>query len=231
MRADLFVANKLNISRNKAAEMLKNGLVLINEVSKKPSDLVSIDSDCKAISDIYVSRAAYKLKGFLDEFELNISDFDCLDAGSSTGGFTQILLSKNAKSITCVDVGSDQLHSSLRNIKNIKIYENTDIRDFSQGTYDLVVSDLSFISTKIIMKDLIRLSKNYIIVLFKPQFEVGISAKRNKKGVVIDEKAINNACAEYEKEMARLGLIMLKKQISTLSGKEGNYEYFYAFRK
>ncbi|WP_267523085.1 TlyA family RNA methyltransferase [Campylobacter sp. MG1] len=231
MRADIFVSNNLKISRNKAAEMLKKGLILINDKIKKPSDDVNIDSICKVIDDIYVSRAAYKLKGFFDDFNLDISNFDCLDAGSSTGGFTQILLSKNVKSITCVDVGNNQLHISLRNIDKIKIYENTDIREFNVGTYDLVVSDLSFISTKIIMKDLIRLSKNYIIVLFKPQFEVGKNVKRNKKGVVIDEKAIKNACLEYEKEMAKLGLILEKKTISTLSGKEGNYEYFYAFRK
>lgn len=231
MRADLFVADKLNISRNKAQELLENEKVLINNEVKKASDKILQDYECKLLDEVYVSRAAYKLKGFLEEFELKISGIDCLDVGSSTGGFTQILLENNALSVTCVDVGDKQLHNSLRANLKVKVFENTDIRDFKSAPFEIVVCDLSFISARLIINDLIRLSSKYLIILFKPQFEVGINVKRSKNGVVKDEKAVLKSCEEFEKEVIRLGLILLKKSKSKLSGKDGNYEYFYAFSK
>lgn len=231
MRADLFVANELNISRNKASELLNEGKVLIDDEIKKPSANISENAKCTLLSDVYVSRAAYKLKGFLQEFELGICGEHCLDVGSSTGGFTQVLLENNARSVTCVDVGSNQLHESLRQDSRVKVYENTDIRDFNHESFRIVVCDVSFISINLIIKDLIRLSSEYLILLFKPQFEVGKAAKRSKTGVVKDEKAINKACLEFETNLARLGLRLLKKAKSNLSGKDGNYEYFYAYTK
>lgn len=230
MRADLLVANKLNISRNKAQELLKNEMVLINDLLKKPNDNVKEDDKVSLLQDFYVSRAAYKLKGFLEFFPIDIKDKSCLDVGSSTGGFTQILLLNGAKSVSCVDVGTKQLHESLIKDERIMLFENTDIKNYTQKA-QIVVCDVSFISVKKILEHLKDLFLEYLIILFKPQFELDKSIKRSKNGVIKNEKDIQKALCDFEKFYSQLALINIAKQKSLLSGKEGNYEYFFAFKK
>ena len=163
---------------------------------------------------------------------LNLAGADVLDVGSSTGGFVQILLQRGAKSITALDVGSSQLSEILRRDPRVIVRENTDIREFiSEKKFDLITCDVSFISLNLILKSLARLAKSALIVLFKPQFEVGAEAKRNKKGVLKDEKAAHAARAKFERLCAELGLATLHAGACKITGKEGNQEFFYLLKR
>lgn len=235
MRLDNYlVENKLALSRTKAQEIVKNGLVSINnKVIKKSSHKVEVEDEVEVKQhEEYVSRAAYKLKGFLDELSLDANDLVCLDIGSSTGGFAQVLLEYGAKEVSAVDVGSRQLHDILRNDERVHSYENCDIREFkSDKKFNLVVSDVAFISLLNILDAVDKLADDKIILLFKPQFEVGREVKRDKHGVVLDEKAIEIAMNKFEEECIDKGLKMIQKSPSTLTGKEGNLEYCYYYEK
>ncbi|MCR8695726.1 MULTISPECIES: 23S rRNA (cytidine-2'-O)-methyltransferase TlyA [Campylobacter] len=233
MRADLAVANSLNISRNQAAQLIYDGSVLVNSKPiNKPSQEISVDDVIEAQTQIYVSRAALKLAGFLDEIKLDLSGKIALDIGSSTGGFVQILLEKGIGQITALDVGTMQLSPNLRDDSRVIVQENTDIREFvSVDKFDIITADVSFISLLHIITHIDRLALSDIILLFKPQFEVGKSAKRTKNGVVKDEKAINKAMVKFQSECLALGWKLIKKSESKIKGKEGNIELFYYFKK
>ena len=162
----------------------------------------------------------------------NLAGADVLDVGSSTGGFVQILLQRGAKSVTALDVGSSQLSEILRRDPRVIVRENTDIREFeSEKKFDLITCDVSFISLNLILKSLARLAKSALIVLFKPQFEVGAEVKRNKKGVLKDEKAVCAARAKFERLCAELGLAVLHASACKITGKEGNREFFYLLKR
>ncbi|HEE9564057.1 TPA: TlyA family RNA methyltransferase, partial [Campylobacter jejuni subsp. jejuni] len=158
MRFDFFVSKRLNISRNKALELIENEEVLLNGKSFKasfdvknflenlkktqdlnPEDILLTDGlKLDLLSEIYVSRAALKLKNFLEENGIEIKHKNCLDIGSSTGGFVQILLENQALKITALDVGNNQLHLSLRTNEKIILHENTDLRTFkSEEKFEL----------------------------------------------------------------------------------------------
>nr|WP_315010603.1 SAM-dependent methyltransferase [uncultured Campylobacter sp.] len=163
---------------------------------------------------------------------LNLAGADVLDVGSSTGGFVQILLQRGAKSVTALDVGSSQLSEILRRDPRVIVRENTDIREFeSEKKFDLITCDVSFISLNLILKSLASLAKSALIVLFKPQFEVGAEIKRNKKGVLKDEKAVRAARAKFEQLCAELGLAVLYASACKIAGKEGNREFFYLLKR
>ncbi|WP_367275107.1 SAM-dependent methyltransferase [uncultured Campylobacter sp.] len=163
---------------------------------------------------------------------LNLTGADVLDVGSSTGGFVQILLQRGAKSVTALDVGSSQLSEILRRDPRVIVRENTDIREFaSEKKFDLITCDVSFISLNLILKSLASLAKSALIVLFKPQFEVGAEIKRNKKGVLKDEKAVCAARAKFERLCAELGLAVLHASACKITGKEGNREFFYLLKR
>ena len=235
MRLDRYLFEKnLVQSRNKAKEFIDKGFVKVNgKVVKKASTKIS-DEDVVEIENenIYVSRAAEKLEKFLDEIDIKIEDRTVLDIGASTGGFTQILLKHGAKKVYSLDVGKDQLHPELKKDKRVVNLENTDIRDFFVDfKFDIVTCDVSFVSVRKILKDIDRLSKDKIIILFKPQFEVGKEAKRDKRGVVLDSRVVVKSMEDFEKETALLGWEILKKSESKIRGKEGNIEYFYYFSK
>ena len=162
----------------------------------------------------------------------NLAGADVLDVGSSTGGFVQILLQRGAKSVTALDVGSSQLSEILRHNPRVIVREKTDIREFaSEKKFDLITCDVSFISLNLILKSLASLAKNALIVLFKPQFEVGAEIKRNKKGVLKDEKAVRAARAKFERLCAELGLVALHASACKITGKEGNREFFYLLKR
>jgi len=237
MRLDNYLVQKgFFESRNKAQDAIKNALILVNKKEiTKPSFKVT-NSDIVEIKEhkFYVSRAALKLEGYLKEYNLNVKDLIVLDVGSSTGGFSQILLENGAKEIDCVDVGSNQLHKTLRQNPKINLFENCDIRDFkSDKRYDLIVSDVSFISLLKIIDSINNLAKvgTKIVLLFKPQFEVGKNAKRNSKGVVIDKSEIVKAKKNFLEYTKRLNWRLLDTKESKVSGKDGNIEYFYTFIK
>ncbi|MDO5045967.1 SAM-dependent methyltransferase, partial [Campylobacter sp.] len=116
MRFDLFVAQRLDISRNKASELIKSGKILLNgEVETKPNKETREDYKINLLEEIYVGRGALKLKSFLEHYKLDLKGKIALDIGSSTGGFVQILLKEGASRVTALDVGDSQLDESLKN--------------------------------------------------------------------------------------------------------------------
>ncbi|MDR2905510.1 MAG: TlyA family RNA methyltransferase [Helicobacteraceae bacterium] len=234
MRFDIAVAKLKNISRNKAAEIIKNnGVILNNTLCVKTSQEVGENDEIKIIErENFVSRSALKLLYFLEQINLDIAGFNCLDIGASTGGWTQVLLSKNALRITALDIGVNQLNNLLKTNEKVVNLEKTDIRGFrSPEKFDLVVCDASFISLEKFIEDIDKNAKEHIILLFKPQFETGRGAKRDKRGVVVDEKAVQNALINFLETAEKFAWNLIAKSISKVKGKNGNQEYLLYYKK
>ena len=220
-------------SRNRAIDAIKRGKVFVDGKQAKPStkcdenSIIDIDSE-----KFYVSRASKKLELFLEEYPMDLKYKRALDIGSSTGGFVQILLENRVGSVTAVDVGSNQLHHSLRDNLKIEIFEEMDIRKFqTKEAFEVITCDVSFISILQIIDDINRLSCGDMILLFKPQFEVGRGIKRDSRGVVVDREAIENSISRFETKTSNLGWKLCYSTVSKLAGKSGNIEYIYHFRK
>ena len=236
MRLDQYLKDNFPIqSRNKASELIKAKKIRVNnKIITKPSFIVDGLPNIEILEDdFFVSRAAYKLKYFIEELSnINLANKNALDIGSSTGGFTQILLENSICSVTCVDVGYNQLHEKIKANKKILFYEKTDIRNFKANQkFDVITCDVSFISILNILNDIHRLAKNEIIILFKPQFEVGTNIKRDKKGVVKDKNAITKARETFINKTKLLNWKILYNSKSKLQGKDGNEEEFFYFSK
>jgi len=236
MRLDKFLhKNSYTTSRNKAQELIIDKKVEVNNnIVTKPSYKVEDDDTITILEEtIYVSRAAKKLKSFFDLHDcISVKDKRVLDIGSSTGGFVQILCEYGASSVTAVDVGKDQLHKDIKANLKVMSYEETDIRDFYiDKPFEFVTCDVSFVGIEYILDDIDRLSSSEIVILFKPQFEVGRNIKRDRRGVVKDPKAIILAFEKFEKKVKDLGWKQLIKDHSRIKGKEGNEEIFYYFTK
>ena len=236
MRLDKYLVDEgYYESRNRANDAIKAGLVTMDGKSPKASAKVD-ENTVVEVKDtkFYVSRAARKLEDFLAEYSVDMKDKRALDIGSSTGGFAQVVLEKGVASLSCVDVGKDQLHISLRENDKVSLHEETDIRDFeSEEKFELVTCDVSFISVLKIVDDIDRLSQDGtdIIILYKPQFEVGKDVKRDSKGVVQDVDTIARRKEEFEAEVVKLGWEEKHQALSRVQGKEGNQEYLYHFVK
>ncbi len=235
MRLDNYLFEKnITQSRNKAQELIKSMQVLVDDkIISKPSYAVH-DANNITILDAkqYVSRAGHKLKAYLREQNLfTVKNLYCLDIGSSTGGFIQVLLEEGAKKVIGVDIGREQLHRDLKNSEKLEVFENCDIRNFEYTQqFDIVTCDVSFIGVEHILIDIDRFAKKYIIILFKPQFEVGNSVKRDKKGVVKDNFAIKKAKEKFE-ALCMQKWDLLDTKDSVIKGKEGNVETFYCFKQ
>ncbi len=222
-------------SRNRAHDAIKSGKVKVNgkvpKVSTKIDEKSSVDVEDEKF---YVSRAARKLENFLAEYPMDFKGKRALDIGSSTGGFAQIVLENSVETLSCVDVGKNQLHISLRQNEKLSLFEETDIREFESAEgFELITCDVSFISILKITDDIDRLSQNGtdIVILYKPQFEVGKDVKRDSKGVVQDIDAIARRKEEFEAEAKKLGWDEKYQSESKVTGKEGNQEYLYHFVK
>jgi 23S rRNA (cytidine1920-2'-O)/16S rRNA (cytidine1409-2'-O)-methyltransferase len=231
-RLDSFlVKSGLVESRNKALELIRSGYVQVdNKVCTKASLKVTAPS-IKITEKFYVSRAGKKLDLFFDTITYDAKSKSCLDIGASTGGFVQVLLERGAKEVYAVDVGKGQLHASLRNDARVFNFEGCDIRDFQiKQTFDLVTCDLSFISVSHVLPSILHFAHDEIVVLFKPQFEVGKNVKRDRKGVVQDTLAIDEAVKNFEALIQR-SCTIIDADDSKLKGKEGNLERFYRLKK
>ena len=236
MRLDKYLVDEgYYESRNRANEAIKAGKVTVDGKKAKASAKVDENSVVDVENEkFYVSRAARKLERFLEEHSVDMRDKVALDIGSSTGGFAQIVLENDVSTLDCVDVGSEQLHISLRQNEKLSLHEGTDIREFkSQKSFSLITCDVSFISILKITDDIDRLAGIGcdIVILYKPQFEVGKDVKRDSKGVVQDLDTIARRKEEFEAEAMRLGWDEKYQALSKLQGKEGNQEYLYHFVK
>jgi len=234
VRADKFlVINNFVTSRNKASELIKKGKVKVNgKIISKTSTELNQDDKIEILEKVYVSRAAWKLKNYLEKYKISFEGKNVLDVGASTGGFSEVALEYGAKEVVCVDVGVNQLDKKLKQNPKIKNYENRDFRDFEYPEkFDIVVSDVSFISLLKLIKKIDFYAKEDIILLFKPQFEVGKDVKRDKKGVVLDTIAIEKARQNFERECKKLNWHLIRSEESSIKGKEGNVEFVYHFIK
>lgn len=235
MRLDSYLAfHHFCDSRNKAKELILAGCVLVDG---KPMTKPAFDVGMQSVTlrenfTQYVGRGAEKLRSFLEAYPLEIEGKRCLDVGSSTGGFTEILLQEGALSVTCVDVGEQQLHPKIRAHPNVEVHENTDIRAFrSETPFDIVTGDVSFVSLLHLLPALHNHARDIILLLFKPQFEVGTRVSRNKKGVVTDIEAVEEAKKAFLHHCGALGWRLLHDRLSEITGKEGNQEHFFCFGK
>jgi 23S rRNA (cytidine1920-2'-O)/16S rRNA (cytidine1409-2'-O)-methyltransferase len=242
MRLDVRISEQFKLTRNKSQAFIKDGLVSINgNIVSKPSfeikgDETIILREEKKIH--WVSRSAGKLDGFLEELrmkncELRIIGANCLDVGSSTWGFTQVLLEHGAAHVDAVDVGTDQLDTILRSDPRVTSYEQTDIRKFkSEKIYDIIVCDASFISLTEILPSILVFSGNEtkIILLWKPQFEVGKENLR-KTGVPKNEKIVLEFQKQWEKFLSENNCKILQKEKSSVMGEAGNQEWLYRIKK
>ncbi len=220
-------------SREKAKALVLKNQVLVNKmVVSKPSFMVKEGDKIELIAEkLFVSRAGEKLAAFLETHFVDFKKKVVLDVGASKGGFSQVALLKGAKKVLCVDVGKMQLDESLKQDKCIECYEECDIREFkTPETIDLALCDVSFISLYCILEAILPLSDEFL-TLFKPQFEVGRAAKRNKKGVVLDKEAILNALENFKNHLKTKDFQILKIQESLVKGKNGNVEFFIHFKR
>ena len=225
-------------SRQQAAELIGAGRVSIDGMpAAKPATAVSMTARLTVggAEKNWVSRGAHKLVGALDVFTIDLRDRRCLDAGASTGGFTEVLLDRGAAEVVAVDVGYGQLAWSLRSDARVRVLERTNVRDLTPdvigGPTDMVVADLSFISLAKVLPALIACAApgGDIVPMVKPQFEVG-REKVGAGGVVSDPQVRAEAVLAVAARSAELGWPAVAVTASPLPGPAGNVEYFLRLR-
>lgn len=219
-------------SRSQAESYIKLGSVSVNnKIIKKAGHFVKDDDRIKLdIDEQYVSRAGLKLASVAEMLGLDFKDKTVLDVGSSTGGFTDFALRRGAKKVYAVDVGTDQLHPTLRDDPRISLHEKTDIRDFkiSSGEKpDIVLIDVSFISLREILpyiKQNLAGDNTQLVAMVKPQFEA--DSHHSHKGVIKNEKARRQILRQFE-DWAKQDFVIKQKRDSSVKGEKGNTERFY----
>jgi 23S rRNA (cytidine1920-2'-O)/16S rRNA (cytidine1409-2'-O)-methyltransferase len=216
-------------SRVYAREVIEAGLVMVNSKPElRPGRKVSGEAiDILAPDMPYVSRGGYKLAAAIEAFKIDLNGKDCLDAGASTGGFTDCMLQAGAKSVLAVDVGSEQLADKLRNDHRVISVERTDIRDLSiPEPLDFAAADLSFISLRIVIPALKGLIKpgGGLVCLIKPEFETG-GMDINKRGVVKSKASRDAACKRVVDKLNECGFAVQGLIPSPITGRDGNEEY------
>ncbi len=226
-------------SRQQAAELIGAGRVTIDGMpAAKPATAIAVTAALTVEGDdgrSWVSRGAHKLIGALDAFGLSVDNRRCLDAGASTGGFTEVLLDRGAREVVAVDVGYGQLAWSLRNDPRVIVLERTNVRDLTAdaigGPVDLVVADLSFISLATVLPALTSCASGDadIVPMVKPQFEVG-KDRVGAGGVVSDPDLRADAVLAVARRAAELQWQTVGVTASPLPGPSGNVEYFLHLR-
>ena len=228
------VSRGLVPTRSQAESYIKLGDVKVNgSVVTKPGYLVD-DEHIIALTakEQYVSRAALKLASVAEILHLSFQGKTMLDVGSSTGGFTEYALRHGATKVIAVEVGTNQMHPSLRNDPRIDLHEKTDIRDFvTDQPIDLVVADVSFISLREILPSVAKLvsPKADIVVMVKPQFEAGASNLKHK-GVIKNDRMRRDILKDFE-QWTKDKFVIVDKADSLVAGAKGNQERFYLLRK
>ncbi len=222
-------------SRQQAAELIEQGRVAIRGVTAgKPATVVDRDTPVTvqpAAEREWASRGAHKLLGALDAFGTVVDGLRCLDAGASTGGFTDVLLDRGAEQVVAVDVGYGQLLWRLRSDGRVRVHDRTNVRalepDTIGGPVALTVADLSFISLRTVLPALTACTADdgELLPMVKPQFEVGRG--RLGSGGVVRDPALRLATLTDVAGTARgLGLVLLGAVASPLPGPSGNVEFF-----
>jgi 23S rRNA (cytidine1920-2'-O)/16S rRNA (cytidine1409-2'-O)-methyltransferase len=234
-RLDLLVVDRgLAESRQRAQALILAGQVLVDEQKvEKSGALVSADASLRIVGESprYASRAGVKLEAALEHFQVEVGGKVCLDIGASTGGFTDCLLQRGAARVLAVDVGTNQLHWKLRSDPRVISMEQINARYLEPATVGqrvgLVTMDVSFISATLILPvvPLLLTARAEILVLAKPQFEVG-RGQVGAGGIVRDEQLRQEAVSRVAGKLQELGFKQIDSVESVLPGVEGNVEYF-----
>jgi 23S rRNA (cytidine1920-2'-O)/16S rRNA (cytidine1409-2'-O)-methyltransferase len=231
------VSRGLARSRQHATELIRAGDITVDgTVAAKPSLSVRDDSEIDAPVDTYVGRAAHKLLGALADSGTVVHG-RALDAGASTGGFSQVLLEAGAERVYAVDVGHDQLAPSLRGDPRVVVHEGTNLRDLTLGhvegePVDLVVADVSFISLRLLLQRMLAVLRpdGTALLMVKPQFEVG-RERLGPGGVVREERDRIDAVDGVAEAAKALGWTEDWRGTSRLPGPAGNVELFLRLRR
>jgi 23S rRNA (cytidine1920-2'-O)/16S rRNA (cytidine1409-2'-O)-methyltransferase len=226
-------------SRQQAAELIDAGRVRIDGMpAAKPATAIAVDAKLTvagADERTWVSRGAHKLIGALDAFGVSVDGRRCLDAGASTGGFTEVLLDRNASEVIAADVGYGQLAWSLRSDPRVTVMERTNVRALTAeqigGVVDMVVADLSFISLSTVLPALVSCASvdADIVPMVKPQFEVG-KDRVGPGGVVSDPGLRVESVLAVALRAAERDWHAVDVTASPLPGPSGNVEYFLRLR-
>jgi len=235
----IIMERKLVSSRVRAEELISKFGVLVNgKLISKPGKKVPVDAEIELISEEipWVSKGALKLVAALEEWKFDCSEKTFIDLGASTGGFTEVLLSKGAKKVFGVDVGSKQLHERIKADERVVNLEKTHARDLTEKQIteevDGLVVDVSFISLEKVIPFVIRFLKPNadVVLLIKPQFELG-RAFLSKGGVVKDVRQYPSLL-ENIKEMCSRNQLEWKAYIdSPILGGDGNKEFLGYFKR
>ena len=226
-------ASGLVQSRSQAESYIRLGKVQVNgKVVTKAGTPVADSDDIKlTAAEQYVSRAALKLASVAEALKLDFRGKVVLDVGSSTGGFTEYALRHGASKVIAVEVGSNQLHPSLRGNPQIELHEKTDIREFrTDQRIDIVVADVSFISLREILPSVLKLCSvdTELAMMVKPQFEAGQSNLKHK-GVIKNDRVRRDILKDFE-DWVRQYFVVVDKADSQVAGSKGNQERFYLLR-
>jgi len=226
------VARGLARSRGQARDLIDGGRVTVNgRPAAKASLPVGPDDTLAAETDPWVSRAAHKLLGALDASGTEVAGCRALDAGASTGGFTQVLLARGAEHVTAVDVGHGQLAEPVASDPRVTSHEGLNLRDLTPAhvaaPVDLVVADVSFISLTLLVAPLRSVARDGAVALLmvKPQFELGRAAL-DSRGVVADPARVPEAADLVARAAAEAGWREVWRGLSPLPGESGNREVF-----
>ncbi|WOH20306.1 TlyA family RNA methyltransferase [Paenarthrobacter sp. GOM3] len=230
------VTRGLARSRTHAAKLISDGKVSsAGTVLAKAALQVDATTELLVeahLEDIYVSRAGHKLDGALKAFPaVVVADKRCLDAGASTGGFTDVLLRQGAARVVAVDVGHGQLVPHLREDPRVDVHEGLNVRYMTPeqigGLSELTVADLSFISLTLVVYPLAQCTEpgGDMVLMVKPQFEVG-KERLSRTGVVSSENERRRAVAQVARAGVDAGLELMDLAASPLPGQDGNVEYF-----
>ncbi len=231
-------------SRAHAAELIEAGRVQVGgAVAQKPATAVGTDVALVLAPDggrpDFVSRGGHKLEGALTAFGpqgLHVDGRTCLDAGASTGGFTEVLLRAGAREVVAVDVGYGQLAWPLRQDPRVRVLDRTNVRDLTPellgARVERVVADLSFISLTLVLDPLLTVveADGDLVLMVKPQFEVG-KERVGKGGVVRDPAVRADAVVRVADHAAARGWGARAVTTSRLPGPSGNVEFFLWLRR
>ncbi len=225
-------------SRARAASAIKAGRVVVNgKVQKKPSAKIRKTDDIRAQEEHpWVSRGGMKLDHAFRVFDIEAKGRVCLDVGSSTGGFTEVLLSRGARLVYAVDVGRAQLHRKLIGHPKVVSMESTDARELKSSDFeivpDFIVCDASFISASKVLERSISIveADAELLTLVKPQFEVG-KANIGKGGIVRNQELAKEALLNFSAWLEVKGWLTIKTAASPIKGSDGNSEFLLHARK
>jgi len=228
---NLMVLKGLSETAARAQALIMSGAVMVNgEKIDKPGTLVSSESAIElATRREFVGRGAYKLLGALTDFKINVADKICADVGSSTGGFTEVLLKNGAKKVYAIDVGYGELDWRLRKDSRVVVMERTNARTIEKlpEPIELVTIDVSFISLKVLMPVVHGWLAEAadVLAMVKPQFEAS-REEVGEGGIVNDKEVHKRVVLEVINESVKHGFSFQAAAPSKLEGTQGNQEYF-----